>query len=139
MNVEEMQALIGQSKFHQLFKPCVIKLDYEQLLLVVDVEMSDLLERQPATQQWHGGAILAIIDTVACYNLLMVTGVLMPTIDFRIDYLRPAIKTDLRVLARVRKAGKSIAVVDVDIEDNGQRLIAVGRGCFSAIANKHYS
>ena len=54
----------------------------------------------------------------------------IPTISFRADYLRPAVNTDLVATAVVRRAGKAVGVVDVDVVDNESRLVAVGRGTF---------
>ena len=58
----------------------------------------------------------------------------MPTINLRVDYLRPAIKTSLTTTARVRRAGKSVGVVDIDVFDDQKALVAVGRGTYSTLA-----
>ena len=93
--------------------------------------MREEFERQPGTKQWHGGAISAIIDTTGCYGLALLAAEPLPTINFRTDYLRPAIGTDLTATATVRQAGRRIGVVDVDVTDDAERLIAVGRACYS--------
>lgn len=131
LSVAEMQALIDQSQFHQLFRPEVLEVDYSQLQLTIRMKMSEKLERQPGTDQWHGGAVAAVIDTVGCYGLAMLAHEPLPTIDFRTDYLRPAENTDLTATAQVRKAGRTVGVVDVDVIDDRGKLIAVGRACFS--------
>ncbi|MCP4071222.1 MAG: PaaI family thioesterase [Hyphomicrobiales bacterium] len=132
LEIEDIQELIDKSSFHQLFRPEVLDIDYDELKLVIKMKMSDVLERQPGTDQWHGGAISAIVDTVGCYGLAMLAGEPLPTINFHTDYLRPAFNTDLTATARIRKSGKSIAVVDVDIDDDAGKLIAVGRACYSS-------
>ena len=48
--------------------------------------------------------------------------------------MRPAIKTDLTAIARVRQAGRKVGVVDVDVQDDGGRLIALGRASYSISA-----
>jgi len=128
---ELLQEHINRSQFHQLFKPEVIKLDSEELTLVLKVRQSPVLERQPNTEQWHGGAIAALVDIVGSYVLTLILPEPMPTINFRTDYLRPAIQTDLIAEARIRKAGRHIGVVDIDINSDDGRLIAVGRGTYS--------
>ena len=50
-------------------------------------------ERRPGTKQWHGGPIASIIDTVGDFALGMLVGRGLPTINFRVDYFRPAIDT----------------------------------------------
>lgn len=62
----------------------------------------------------------------------MVLGHGVPTINFRTDYLRPAINTSLRAVATVRRAGRTVGVADVDVYDDSDRLVAVGRGTFSS-------
>ena len=52
--------------------------------------------------------------------------------NFRTDYLRPAIKTNLRAEARVRRVGRTVGVVDVDVLDDSGKLVAVGRGTFGS-------
>lgn len=123
--------MIGRSKFHQLFRPEVLRVDYDNLALTIKMSMSSELERQPGTNQWHGGAISAVIDTVGCYALAMLSIEPQPTINFRTDYLRPAIGTDLRVVAQVRKAGRTVGVVDVDVTDDAGRLVALGRASYA--------
>ena len=51
-------------------------------------------ERCPGTRQWHGGPIAALIDIAGDFALIAKLGRGIPTIDLRVDYLRPAIDTD---------------------------------------------
>ncbi len=53
----------------------------------------------------------------------------VPTINLRIDYLRRAVGGVLTGTARVRRAGRTVALVDV--YDEQQALVAVGRGTYS--------
>jgi len=132
-SVEEIQSHMLRSQFHQLFKPKVEAVDHQPARLTVKVHHSSALERQPGTDQWHGGAIAAVVDTVGCYALTLLGAEPLPTINFRTDYLRPAIKTNLTAVAVVRQAGRSIGVVDVDINNDDGKLVAVGRGSYSMI------
>jgi uncharacterized protein (TIGR00369 family) len=59
----------------------------------------------------------------------------LPTINFRVDYLRPAVNTALTATARVRRAGRSVGVVDVDVADGEGRLIAVGRASYATLGS----
>lgn len=102
--------------------------------VVVKLPMRPEFERAGGTRQWHGGPIASAIDTVGDYALAMMVGRILPTINFRVDYLRPAIDTDLRLVARVRRAGRSIGVVDVELFDDRDRLVAIGRCTYSTLA-----
>jgi uncharacterized protein (TIGR00369 family) len=92
------------------------------------------VERSSGTGQYHGGVIASLIDIAGDFALIAVLGYGVPTINFRVDYLRPAANTDLLALARVRRAGRNIGVVDIDVTDSAGRLIALGRGCYSTQA-----
>ena len=72
------------------------------------------------------------IDVAGDFALALVVGGPVPTINLRVDYLRPATHTGLTATARVRRAGRTVGVVDVDVHDDSGKLVAVGRGCYSA-------
>ena len=74
-----------------------------------------------------------MIDTVGDYALVMTLRRPLPTINFRVDYLRPAIDTALTAIAHVRRAGKSVGVVDIDVFDDKQNLVAIGRATYSTL------
>jgi uncharacterized protein (TIGR00369 family) len=90
------------------------------------------MERLAASGQWHGGPLACLVDTAGCYACMMALGHGVPTINFRIDYLRPAINTELTAIATVRKAGRSVTIADVDVMDDRDRLVAIGRGTYSS-------
>jgi uncharacterized protein (TIGR00369 family) len=90
-------------------------------------------ERGKDTKQWHGGPIAALIDTVGDYALVMMLRRPLPTINFRVDYLRPAVDTSLTATAHVRRAGKSVGVVDIDVFDDKRNLVAIGRATYSTL------
>ena len=130
-DVARLQAMIERSAFHQLFRPLVLEADTDLLKLSLKAHMSGTLERQPGTGQWHGGAISALVDTAGCYALALLAGEPLPTVNFRTDYLRPGVETNLIANAYVRRAGRTIGVVDVDVLDDKARLVAVGRASYS--------
>src|SRR6202034_1586944 len=88
------------------------------------------VERSAGTGQYHGGVIASLIDIAGDFALIAVLGYGVPTINFRVDYLRPAANSDLLAKARERRAGRTIGVVDIEVTDAGGKLIALGRGCY---------
>ncbi len=90
-------------------------------------------ERGQGTLQWHGGPIAALIDIAGDFALIAKLGRGIPTINLRIDYLRPAVDTALTAKARTLRAGKSVGVVDIEVLDDAGRLVAVGRGSYSTL------
>ena len=89
------------------------------------------LLRQEGSDWIHGGVISALADIAGDYAIVTRTGPGVPTIDLRIDWLRPARAGDLTARAKAVKVGRTIAVADIEIEDQTGKLIAVARGCYA--------
>jgi len=49
-----------------------------------------------------------------------------------VDYLRPVPKGALTATARAVKAGRSLAVADIEVVGEDGKLVAIGRGVFKA-------
>ncbi len=109
----------------------VESVDYDQQTLTVTVPMRAEFERSAGGGQWHGGPLASIIDTVGDFALAMMVGAGLPTVNFRVDYLRPAVNTSLRVVARSRRIGRTIGVADVDVFNEQQQLLAIGRASYA--------
>jgi uncharacterized protein (TIGR00369 family) len=76
----------------------------------------------------------AIIDTVGDYALVMLLVRPVPTVNFCIDYLRPAINTALTITGRVRRSGRLVGVVDIDVVNEAGQLVAIGRATYATAA-----
>lgn len=127
----ELQAMLDRSPFIAFLGLKVVEADPIAEQVTMTCAMRPEFERGAGTGQWHGGPLAAIIDTVGDYALVMALRRGLPTINFRVDYLRPAIKTNLVVTAKVRRAGRSVGVVDVDVFNEQQKLLAVGRASYA--------
>src|SRR5258708_37570880 len=108
--------------------------DIERQELRVRLEMRPERERRPGPRQFHGGPIAAFIDITGDFAIGMLVGGGVPTMNFRTDFLRPAIGDALVATARVRRAGRSAAVVDIEVIDDQGKLVALGRGTYSSTA-----
>ena len=75
----------------------------------------------------------ALVDIAGDLALIMLLERPIPTINLRVDYLSMAVKTDLLAHAKVVRAGRSIGVVDINVADTNDKMIAVGRGCYSTL------
>ncbi|HZN28561.1 MAG TPA: PaaI family thioesterase [Xanthobacteraceae bacterium] len=131
LTIAELQANLDRSPFIAFLGLKVVEADPAREQVTMTCTMRPEFERGAGTGQWHGGPLAAIIDTVGDYALVMALRRGLPTINFRVDYLRPAINTGLVVTARVRRAGRSVGVVDVDVFDDRKALVAVGRAAYS--------
>ena len=130
---DELQKMLDYSPFIAFLGLKVTEADAAKERLTMRCEMRPEFERGKGTGQWHGGPIAAIIDTVGDYALIMALRRGLPTINFRVDYLRPAIKTALITTATVRRSGRSVGVVDVDVFNEQNALVAVGRATYSTL------
>ena len=128
---DELQQRLGHSAFIDFLNLTVVSADPEKEQVVMRAPMRPELERGRGTGQWHGGPIAAIIDTVGDYALVMTLGRPLPTVTFRVDYLRPAIDTALIVTARVRRSGRLVGVVDIDVANETGQLVAIGRATYA--------
>jgi len=131
LNKEELQQRLAHSAFIDFLKLTVLSTDPDREQVVMRAEMRPEFERGRGTGQWHGGPIAAIIDTVGDYALVMLLGRPLPTVNFRVDYLRPAIDTALIVTATVRRNGRLVGIVDVDVANEAGQLLAVGRATYA--------
>ncbi|HZO22460.1 MAG TPA: PaaI family thioesterase [Steroidobacteraceae bacterium] len=131
---EQIAALLAESPFHQVLGLRLESVDPGAHSIAIRCDFGPRLERSPGTGQYHGGVIASIIDIAGDFALIAVLGHGVPTINFRVDYLRPARRGGLIARARVRKSGRTVGVVDIDIEDDDGRLIAIGRGCYGTQA-----
>ena len=131
LTIAELQANLDRSPFISFLGLKIVEADPANEQVTMTCSMRPEFERGAGTGQWHGGPLAAIIDTVGDYALVMALRRGLPTINFRVDYLRPAINTGLVITARVRRAGKSVGVVDIDVLDDRKVLIAVGRASYS--------
>jgi uncharacterized protein (TIGR00369 family) len=131
---EALDALLRGSPFQEVLGLSLETFDAAAQTLTLRAAYGPRVERAAGTGQYHGGVIASLIDIAGDFALIAVLGFGVPTINFRVDYLRPAAKTDLLAHARVRRAGRTIGVVDIDVVDEAGRLIALGRGCYSTQA-----
>ena len=130
----ELQQALEGSPFIAFMAPQVLEADPAKQIVTMRVAMRPEFERGKDSKQWHGGPIAALIDTVGDYALVLTLRRPLPTINFRVDYLRPAIDTALTATAQVRRAGKSVGVVDIDVFDDKRNLVAIGRATYSTLS-----
>lgn len=134
LNQAELEAIFAASPFIHWLNLRIDAIDYEAQTLTVSVPMRPEFERKANSGQWHGGPLASVIDTVGDFALGMLLGQGLPTINFRVDYLRPAIDTNLQVIARVRRAGRSVGVADVDVLNQNGQLVAIGRASYATLS-----
>jgi uncharacterized protein (TIGR00369 family) len=88
--------------------------------------------RHDGSDWLHGGVVSALIDIAGDYAVVTEVGVGVPTIDMRVDYLRPARRGDLLAVARTLRVGRTVSVADVEVRDGQGMVIAVGRAVYAS-------
>lgn len=86
---------------------------------------------------FHGGAIGAIADSAGGYAALslMPAGSEVVTVEYKINFIRPASATDLIAEGHVLRAGRSVTVGRVDVyAANDRTLVAVVQATFMRVA-----
>ena len=131
LSKEELQQRLAHSAFIDFLNLTVLTADPDNGQVVMRAMMRPEFERGRGTRQWHGGPLAAIIDTVGDFALVMLLGRPLPTVNFRVDYLRPAIDTALIVTATVRRNGRLVGIVDVDVANEAGQLLAIGRATYA--------
>ena len=81
----------------------------------------------------QGGVAFTLADSVGGAAAISLEGRPTPTIDFRIDYLRPA-TTDLRAIGEVTRSGSETSAVDVVVTDTDDEEVAITRGIYKTSA-----
>ena len=132
LDIQQVQASLDASPFIAWLGLKVIALDHGKSEITVRMPLRPELERRPGTRQFHGGPNASFIDVVGDFAIGMHAGGGVPTMNLRIDYLRPAVGDALTGIGRVRRAGRTTAVIDVDVLDPEGRLVAIGRVTYSS-------
>ena len=129
-----LEALLKSPPYHQVMGYELGNFDPENGILEIRQPFQDGIRRMEGNDQIHGGVIASLIDVAGTYALIMFINKGVPTINLRVDYLRAASGTDLLAKAVVRKNGRTIGTVDIEVHDANERLIAIGRAVFSTVA-----
>ncbi|MCO5260537.1 MAG: PaaI family thioesterase [Crocinitomicaceae bacterium] len=83
----------------------------------------------------HGGVLAALADStlgVAALAESQKEGNLVSTVEFKINYLKPAFLGDvISGVSRVRKVGKKLIFVEADFVNQKDELIATASGTFN--------
>jgi len=136
LSIADIQQRIEQSLYHQLFQPEVLDVDNDKLELRLRVSMCPEFERQPGTNQWHGGVLASLVDIAGCYALMLVAKGPMLTLNFSTDFLRLAVSDTLTATAKVIRSGRSIGFVEVTVCNQDHDEVVTGRACYAIRPSK---
>jgi uncharacterized protein (TIGR00369 family) len=79
----------------------------------------------------HGGPIATLIDNAGWFTAATRYDTWISTVDLNVKLLEVSRKSDLFGKGRLIRTGKSLAVVEMEVRDERDRLIAIGSGTFT--------
>src|SRR5262245_12541981 len=95
LSIEALRARMAESPFIHFCGMQLVSRNERDGALTIVMPFKQELQRGPGSDQFHGGPIAALIDTAACFALVQSAGESVPTVNFRTDFLRPAVNTSL--------------------------------------------
>jgi len=107
---------------------------YQEGLVEIGMPFREEFLRDDGSDWLHGGIISALIDIAGDYAVYSKTGGDVPTLDLRIDYLRPAKRGRLTAIARTIKVGRRVSIADVEVTDEQGQVVAIGRCVYATPA-----
>lgn len=130
IELNDLQALLDSSALHRMLELKITSADREAQRVTLQMPLGIASARDDRGEQFHGGAIASLIDIAGDFALIAVLGFGVPTINFRVDYLRAAKSPWLLATALVQRAGRTVGVVDISVADADGKVVALGRGCY---------
>jgi uncharacterized protein (TIGR00369 family) len=93
-----------------------------------EMRMPRSLKHDGVFESFHGGLLMTIADSTACFAILTRTGAdtRLTTTDMNIRFLAPCL-TDATAKARVIKFGRTLCPVAVDLFDANGQPVAVAQ------------
>lgn len=130
---ETLRQNLNTGAFHEMLGLELVEVDENRGVVTIKAPFQTVFERGPGSRQWHGGPIAAIVDIVADFAIFAKVGYGVPTANIRVDFLRPAIDTDLIAHGKVVQVGRTLAVADVEIVNKDEKCVATGRGTYVTV------
>lgn len=124
-----MKLTVDGSPFHRLIGLELARAEEGEVELRLG--WREEFRRADGSDWYHGGIISALIDIAGDYAIASRLGRWVPTIDLRVDYLRPAREGTLTAVARAVKVGRTVGVADIELRDAKGAVVAVGRCAYS--------
>lgn len=132
MSKDALQELLDGSPFTKFLGVQVTEADADEGLVVLQMQSRLEIQRMDGSPQIHGGPLAALIDTAGDLAVAQSVGGAVPTIDMKVDYLRPVMGDYVIARAQARRVGRTVGVADVEILDAEDRLCAIGRAVYAS-------
>ena len=86
----------------------------------------------------HGGVLCTIADTAmgVAHGSTLPEGELATTLELKINFLRPARTGRLRAIGKLVKSGRTTALVECDVVDEQENLVARASSTYMTLRNE---
>jgi uncharacterized protein (TIGR00369 family) len=131
MTRNEAASILEDAPFHEFLG--VTFSEYEDGHVVIECPFREELLVNADRNIVHGGILGSLLDIAGHYAVLSTVGARVPTVDLRVDYLRPGRAERFLVEAEIDRVGRNIAVADAEIRQKQKddiRSVALGRGSY---------
>jgi uncharacterized protein (TIGR00369 family) len=131
--IEAVAMLANRSPYFALISMEIKDLQWGTSLMEVKLEEKHL---QPFGNV-HGGVIASVVDAAAFWAVFpqVERGIGLTTVEIKVNYLAPIQKGKLMVMGRCIKMGKTIALGEALVRDEGEKLIAHGTATMMIVPN----
>jgi uncharacterized protein (TIGR00369 family) len=133
--MSRLEVELARCPYHEFLRAEAVEADADEGIVVVRLPYRAELGLAHETEHFHGGVLAGLIDLTGHAAIAVTRGAVSPTIDLRVDFLRPAPPPALWAQGSVVRAGRSVARVDVDVRDASGVVVAQGRGTFSTVGS----
>lgn len=123
-----LDARIKRGPFHQWLGLSITEVGDGEI--TIELPWRDEFVVNPDGGYLHGGILATLIDLTADWAIATKLGRPFPTVDMRVDYHRPAVKTRLRAKGRIVRLGSTFSTAEALVEDEAGNLLASGRGTY---------
>ena len=124
----QLQALFARAPFG---KSLGMKLSYTADFEAV-FDLPHHRELEHAMGDTHGGAIATLLDNAGWFTAAIHYDSWITTVELHVRLLEPSRKEDLRAKGTLVRAGKRLAVAQMEVRTAAGRLVATGSGTFTA-------
>ena len=128
--IADLEAELAAPPFHRWLRPCFDSIDPDDGSVTVRIPARREFARIAGEPGFHGAIVAGAVDIAAHAAITLKTRGPTPTVDLRVDYLRPSSGADLLARARIVRAGRSLGTVRVDVCEPDGRAIAAGMATF---------
>jgi len=128
--LDKLAAELERPPFHTWLRPRAKSVDVEREEVGVAVIYRPELSYDSSRAIFHGGVVAALVDIAGYATVAIWQKVPTPTTALHVEYLRPAIGDELLARGILRRMGRSVARVDIEVSAGG-KLVALGRATYS--------